>query len=173
MTSCCNGYGVGLPSLPVSPKYTLHISPSWCHHIPVFTTTCYTYYCCTDSCSIVFPVENGGSSWSFWDLAIGEKGSTRSEGRKEDMPLADRVALPSAIFWTSRGHRCRPFPPPVRAFIFIAHRVQHSHRSSIFIECCLLTLSRFPPINALSKKKSLRVCALGENWTRETDFSRH
>ena len=27
--------------------------------------------------------------------------------------------------------------PPVRAFIFIAHnRVQHSHCSSIFIECC-------------------------------------
>ena len=35
-----------------------------------------------------------------------------------------------------RGHRCRPFSPPVRAFIFIAHRVQHSHCSSIFIECC-------------------------------------
>ena len=27
----------------------------------------------------------------------------------------------SATFWTSRGHRCRPFSPPVRAFIFIAH----------------------------------------------------
>ena len=26
--------------------------------------------------------------------------------------------LPSAIFWTSRGHRCRPFSPPVRAFNF-------------------------------------------------------
>ena len=26
--------------------------------------------------------------------------------------------------------------PPVRAFIFIAHRVHHSHCSSIFIECC-------------------------------------
>ena len=29
-------------------------------------------------------------------------------------------------FWTSRGHRCRPFPPPVLAFIFIAH----SHKGS-------------------------------------------
>ena len=28
--------------------------------------------------------------------------------------------------------------------IFIARRVQHSHCSSIFIECCQLTLSRFP-----------------------------
>ena len=26
--------------------------------------------------------------------------------------------------------------PPVRAFILIAHKVQHSHCSSIFIECC-------------------------------------
>ena len=43
--------------------------------------------------------------------------------------------LPSAIFWTSRGHRCCPFPP-VRGLIFIAHRVQHSRCSSIFIECC-------------------------------------
>ena len=26
---------------------------------------------------------------------------------------------------TSRGYRCRPFPPPVFAFNFLAHRVQH------------------------------------------------
>ena len=39
------------------------------------------------------------------------------------------VSLPG--FWTSRGHRCRPFFPPVLPSIFIAHRVQHSHRSSI------------------------------------------
>ena len=34
--------------------------------------------------------------------------------------LARRRFLPSAIFWTSRGHRCRPFcfSPPVRAVIF-------------------------------------------------------
>ena len=55
-------------------------------------------------------------------------------------------ALPSAIFWTSRGHRCRPFSPRYVPSIFIAHRVQHSHCSSIFIECCQLTLSCFPLI---------------------------
>ena len=36
------------------------------------------------------------------------------------LPYSSEV-LPSAIFWTSRGHRCRPFrpfTPPVRAFIF-------------------------------------------------------
>ena len=64
--------------------------------------------------------------------------------------------------------RPRYMPPMV-----IAHRVQHSHSSSIFIECCLLTLSRFPLIIFLCQKKFLRVCALGENSTREIDFSRH
>ena len=35
------------------------------------------------------------------------------------------------------GPRCRPFFPPVLLpSIFIAHRVQQSHCSSIFIECC-------------------------------------
>ena len=66
-----------------------------------------------------------------------------------------------------------PSSPRYVPSIFIAHRVQHSHCSSIFIECCWLTLSRFPLINFLCKKKSLRVCALGENLIREIDFSRH
>ena len=36
----------------------------------------------------------------------------------------------------SRGRRCNPFPSPVRVFVLIAHRVQHSHYFSlIFIEC--------------------------------------
>ena len=38
------------------------------------------------------------------------------------------------FFWTSRGQVCRPFSRPVRAFTFIAHNVQHSYCSSIFIE---------------------------------------
>ena len=37
---------------------------------------------------------------------------------------AQLVVLPSAIFWTSRGHRCRPFSPPARAFNF--HRAEGS-----------------------------------------------
>ena len=36
--------------------------------------------------------------------------------------------------------------------IFIPHRVQHSHCSSIFIERSLLTLSRFPLINFYARK---------------------
>ena len=64
--------------------------------------------------------------------------------------------LPSAIFWTRRGHRCRPFFPPVRAFVFIAHRVQHSHCSSIFIEMLLthltLTLTLTLTLNFYARK---------------------
>ena len=56
-----------------------------------------------------------------------------------------------------------PSPPRYVPSIFIAHRVQHSHCSSIFIECCYLTLSRFPLINFFTQEKVLRVCALGEN----------
>ena len=40
-----------------------------------------------------------------------------------------------------------PSPPRHMPSVFIARRVQHSHCSSIFIECCYLTLSRFPLIN--------------------------
>ena len=43
--------------------------------------------------------------------------------------------LPSAVSWTSRGHRCRPFCPPVPS-ILSRIGVQHSHCSSIFIEYC-------------------------------------
>ena len=36
--------------------------------------------------------------------------------------------LSGLLLWTSRGHRCRPSSPLVRAFIFIAQsRVQRSH----------------------------------------------
>ena len=34
--------------------------------------------------------------------------------------LNSQEVLPSAIFWTSRGHRCHAFSPPVRVFIFIS-----------------------------------------------------
>ena len=40
-----------------------------------------------------------------------------------------------------------PSSPRYVPSFFIEHRVQHSHCSSIFIECCSLSLSRFPLIN--------------------------
>ena len=45
-----------------------------------------------------------------------------------DFTLSDLLDKPSS--------QVRPFSPPVRAFIFLAHMVQHPHCSSIFIECC-------------------------------------
>ena len=56
-------------------------------------------------------------------------------------------------FWTSRGHRCRPFSPPALAFNFIAHRAQQSNCSSIFHRVLLTcSASQF-----VSKKKSPRI----------------
>ena len=40
---------------------------------------------------------------------------------------------PSATSWTSRGHSCLPFSLPVRAFIFIPHTFQQSHRLSAIL----------------------------------------
>ena len=45
-------------------------------------------------------------------------------------------SLDSAIIWINRGHKCRPFSPSLRGFVFSAHRVQQSHSSSIFIGYC-------------------------------------
>ena len=46
------------------------------------------------------------------------------------------LSLLLASFWTSCGLRCRPFPPVRALSFYLAHRVQHSHCSSTFIECC-------------------------------------
>ena len=67
------------------------------------------------------------------------------------------LTLLFSSFWTSRGHRCRPFCPPFLASSFIAHKVQQSHCSSIFCRVLLthalaLSASRF-----MHKKKSLRI----------------
>ena len=74
-------------------------------------------------------------------------------------------------FWTSRGHRCRPFFPPVLAFhVFIAHRVQQPHCSSIFHRVLLkLKLSRFPQVNLCARKSPheiIRVCTGGDSNSR-------
>ena len=50
--------------------------------------------------------------------------------------------------WSQVSYR---LPPGIRAFIFISHRVQSSHYSSIFVECCQLTLWRFPLIFSYSR----------------------
>ena len=64
----------------------------------VITTTCCIYYCCTDSRSIFFPVENVGSSWTFWQLAIGERGQVEVKDEKENTPLVDMVAIVGEVY---------------------------------------------------------------------------
>ena len=46
----------------------------------------------------IFPVENGGSSWNFWELAIGERGQLEVQDEKESMPLVIRVAIVAEVY---------------------------------------------------------------------------
>ena len=60
--------------------------------------------------------------------------------------------------------------------VFIAHRVQHSHCSSTSIECCLLTLSRFPRVNWCSRKNPyefIRVCTREDSKSRSWPIACH
>ena len=61
-------------------------------------------------------------------------------------------------FWTSCGHRCRPFSPPVLAFnFFIAHMVQQSHCSSIFHRVLLTNALALSASQFVHKKKYQRI----------------
>ena len=64
--------------------------------------------------------------------------------------------LPSS-FWTSRGHRYRPFPPRFLPSIFIAHRVQQFHCPSIFHRVLLTHALALSASQFVHKKKSLRI----------------
>ena len=83
-------------------------------------------------------------------------------------------------FWTSRDHRSViPPPPPAqgRAFIIIAKRVSAFPTLVGFHQLCQPTLSRFPLVIFLPKKKSLplrarvRVYTRGGTRTSEIDLS--
>ena len=67
------------------------------------------------------------ASMHSWGLELAKLTYTRLEDK---LIFFLRTFLLSS-FWTSRSHRCRPFPPPVLPSIFIAYRVQQSHCSSI------------------------------------------
>ena len=75
-------------------------------------------------------------------------------------------------FWTSRGHRCRPFFPPVLAFnFFIAHRVQQSHCSSIFHRVLLTHALALSASQIVHKKKSQRPLPRGDSvWDPDADI---
>ena len=76
-------------------------------------------------------------------------------------------------FWTSRGHRCRPFSPPVLAFICIALRVQQSPLLVDFLSSVANSRSRaFLKSNCAQLKvpTNLYEYALGGARTHETDL---
>ena len=60
-------------------------------------------------------------------------------------------------FWTSRGHKCRPFSPQVLAFNFTAHRVEQSHCSSIFHRVLLAHALALSASQFVHKKMSQRI----------------
>ena len=68
--------------------------------------------------------------------------------------LNSQEVSPPAIFWTSRGHRCRPFPP-VRAFNF--YRAQGSASLLVDFHRMLLTQAMYVLIRDLSTY-FLKVC---------------
>ena len=74
-------------------------------------------------------------------------------------------------FWTSRGHRCRLFPPPGSCLQFLS-RIGSSNPTArrFFIEWCqLITLSRFPQVNFCTTKKThelIRVCTRWDSNSR-------
>ena len=77
-------------------------------------------------------------------------------------------------FWTGRGHRCRPLlSPRFLPSIFIAHRAQQSHCSSIFIRVLLTQALALSASQFVHKKKSPRIYtsyALRGARTHETDL---
>ena len=78
--------------------------------------------------------------------------------------------LPSAIFWTSRGHRCRPFSPPVRAFNFLwrigfsiptarrfSSNVANSRSRVLPIYTCYCSILRPVGIKTCGRGKTARI----------------
>ena len=66
--------------------------------------------------------------------------------------------LSLSSFWTSRGHRCRPFSSPVLAFNFYRayHRLQQSYCSSIIHRVLLTHAPALSASQFVHKKKSQR-----------------
>ena len=119
----------------------------------VFTTTCCIYYCCMDSRLIFFPVENGGSSWNFRELAIGESGQLEVKDEKENMPFVDVVAIVAEVYgvvcqlysrlWGTRLWRHKSSVVTKHTYIYILPGTIHDRQ-------CRKTLYWFFLINNMS-----------------------
>ena len=99
--------------------------------------------------------------------------------KKSDLPniyILFCTLLLSSSFWTSRGHRCRPFSPPGSCLQFFLSRIGFSifHCSSIFHRLLLTHALALSASQFVHKKKSQRIYmsmyALGGARTHETDL---
>ena len=90
---------------------------------------------------------------------------TRNIPRADMLYFFDTLTIASpSSFGTSRGHRCRPFSPPVLNFKFLS-RIGFSNPTArrLFIECCYLTLSLLALsasqiVHSKSLYEFIRVC---------------
>ena len=87
--------------------------------------------------------------------------------------------LPSANIRISRGHRCRSFFSPVRAFTFIANRVQHSNCLFVDFQRMLLLINN-PRSRAVRKSVFVQGKVLTSEYMHSArleltkiDLSRH
>ena len=73
-------------------------------------------------------------------------------------------------FWTSRGHRCRPFSPRFFRSVFIAHKVQQCHCSLRFHHVLWVThavaLSASEFVLKTRCHEFIRVCTRGYKNSR-------
>ena len=83
------------------------------------------------------------------------------------------LTLLLSSFWTSRGHRCRLFSLPVLASsIFVAHRVQQSHCSSIFHGVLLTYALALSASQFVHKKKSQRIYPSMHSATQRLELTK-
>ena len=71
-------------------------------------------------------------------------------------------------FYTSRGHRCRPFSPRFLPSICTAHRVQQSHSSSVFHRA--FHALALPQVNLCTRKSPYEFIRV---WTPRDSNSRN
>ena len=106
----------------------------------------------------VVPGSRAGSSgvvvWALGAGLFGRNGESFSSNHIPGTHFYLFLLLMLSSFWTSRGHRRRPFPPPGSCLQFLS-RIGFGNPSArrFFIECCELTLSRFPQVNWCTSEK--------------------
>ena len=85
------------------------------------------------------------------------------------------LTLLLSSFWTSRGHRCRSFPPGCCLQFSVRIGFSNPTARRFVIECCELPLSRFPKDNLrtiTSPYEYIRECTGGLELTKLVTYTR-